>query len=450
MARQLTIAMLYDKTFNHLRHIALKILELERIDWMHINTLTVVGIWLECEHYGEQTASDDSIQADVACTVEYFGQNMRNIVELNLPVSYLGGTGDHIRDSFASMYSDQLQILRAKGSIPLTISNFTRNLVVLELRLDSEAARALPGVCGETLRVLKLDDVPHNFAWHHFRYNIFVGPIVFLRLATLHLSYRDEDTRPTEDNVQKMVALGALNCNQLHFPVLKELLVQNCTPDCDLLYADNGFPDLAKVHLFGLADTIRHCSRLKLGWVGDLVVKIDTRWVDPTQDIHEITNRLLGNICIGRTAALDIGYYWPALDPELVRWAGLTHLKLDTVAYKTFCRLVARLPNLVDFRTSCLELGGTLTNGFAVDESLFLCSDPMLAWGERLAVIGVLRLGNDCSVDAGAYAIQAIIAHAAGLRKLTVPSYLDPLLAVFIGRKKNGFPHFANVEIYSD
>ncbi|KAJ2110408.1 hypothetical protein IW146_005921 [Coemansia sp. RSA 922] len=108
------------------------------------------------------------------------------------------------------------------------------NIRVLELTLDSSAAHVLPSICGETLKVLKLDEVPRNFAWHHFRYDIFDHPTIFDQLTVLHLSYDNNDMPLTEGEVQDKIALGTHNCNQLCFPALSELTIENCTPDCDL------------------------------------------------------------------------------------------------------------------------------------------------------------------------------------------------------------------------
>ncbi|KAJ2869840.1 hypothetical protein GGH93_006032 [Coemansia aciculifera] len=115
---------------------------------------------------------------------------------------------------------------------------------VLELTLDSSAVRVLPDICGETLKVLKLDEVPHNFAWHHFRYDMFDHPIVFRQLTVLHLTFEYEDIAFAEGEIRDRAASGVHCCDQLSFPALKQLYIQNCTPDCDLLYADHPFPEL--------------------------------------------------------------------------------------------------------------------------------------------------------------------------------------------------------------
>ncbi|KAJ2746804.1 hypothetical protein GGI20_001035 [Coemansia sp. BCRC 34301] len=450
LARQLTIDMLYGITPYQLRHIALDILKLDWVDWMHINSLTIVSSSIACGHDNKQAGVDDSIKADFSRTMEYFKQNVRNVVKLDLTEPFLGAMGDLICDYFATIYSGQLQILRAQGSVPLPISQFTQNLVELELTLDLEAACVLPSVCGETLRVLKLVNVPHNFAWYHFRYDIFAHPIVFSRLAILHLFYSYDYTEATEDEVQGKVASGAVNCDQLHFPVLKELGIRNCTPDCDLLYADISFPELERVRLSGTADNLRHCRRLKLGWVGDLHVEIDMQWNELSTDFYDATNHFFSNICIGRTAALDLDLPHHVIRPDLVRWANLTYLEIATVRYETLCKLIAQLPNLSGITTYSLEFDSSLEAGVSVDESLFRSTDPLLAWGERLATITVVRLDDHHAVAAGAYIIQAIIVHANALKKLTVPRSIQPLLAAFIDKRKSRFPHLAKTELASD
>ncbi|KAJ2742893.1 hypothetical protein GGI20_004153 [Coemansia sp. BCRC 34301] len=446
LARQLTIEMASGTTLNHLERIALGILKLDRVDWMNINTLIVVGNSLDCEYYVDESAADDFLPAKVARTMEYFGRNMRNVVELNLADPFIGIIGDLACGNFASTYSGQLQVLRSQGPIPLHVSNFSRNLVVLELTLDSEATCVLPGVCGEALKVLKLADVPHNFAWHHFRYDIFARPIVFPRLSILHLLYKQEYAEPTEDEVQGKVTLGALNCDQLQFPTLKELRIHNCTPDCDLLYADTPFPELEKVRLTVTIKSLFNCKRLKLGWVGDLNVEIDTFENGATTGIHDVTNHLFTNICIGRTATLTIYSRQITINPELVLWANLTSLQVAKVSFETLCKLIARLPNLCNLLAQGLEFGPVLADRFAIDESLFRSTDPMLAWGERLDTVIVSELDDECVEEVGAYGIQAIVLRLGALKKLSVPELVKPLVTAFIKMNKGRFLHLARVD----
>ncbi|KAJ2741370.1 transporter [Coemansia sp. BCRC 34301] len=447
MARRLTIEIVSGTTLNHLSHIALDILKLDRVDWMNINTLTIADKLKVCDHVNKQPVVDDSITAGVARTMEYFGQNMRNVVELNLTMSFSGATRDLIRNGLATLYNWQLQILRSPILTPACFPQFSRSLAVLELKLNSEATRVLPGVCGETLRVLRLANAPRNFAWHHFRYDIFARPIVFPRLVLLHLLYRQEATKPTEDEVQDKVASGTFNCDQLHFPVLKQLHIRNCTPDCDLLYVDTPFPELEKVDLSGAITSLCHCKRLKLGWVGSLKVGVDSRWNSLTTDIHDVTNYFFSSICIGRSATLAIYSNDITIDPELVRWNNLTNLWMVSASYKAFCKLVARLPSLTKFQIQRLELGPVLADGLPVDESLFCCTDPLLAWGERLATVKINEFDKHCSVKASAYGVQAIVFHATALRELLVPSSIHPLLASFIDENKDRFPRLADIRL---
>ncbi|KAJ2441261.1 hypothetical protein GGF42_007353, partial [Coemansia sp. RSA 2424] len=419
-------------TPDYLRYIALDILQLDRVDWMHINTLNFGDYFSSYNFLNKQVVAGESDKAEVARTMQYFGQNVRNIAELNFTGPHLGDMGYVIGDAFASMYGGQLQILRARGSVPLPIPHLSRHIAMLELTLDSSAARALPSICGETLRVLRLNDVPHNFAWHHFRYDVFVRPIFFPQLTILGISYELVDDEPIEEEVQSKVASGALNCDQLCFPVLKKLEINNCTPDCDLLYADTPFLRLEKVDLSGAFDVICHCTRLKFNWVGDLYVYISLLDTNVTTDFYSVTNHFFSSICIGRTAHLDLYGDRDSIDPELIRWANLTNLIIYAVSYETSCKLIARLPNLIGFQTNRLDFGTTLTDTFSIDKSLFLSTDPQLAWGAKLATIKIAELDDSFPIAVNARSIQTLILHACALRVFAIPESITPPVTAFI------------------
>ncbi|KAJ2859900.1 hypothetical protein GGH94_005844 [Coemansia aciculifera] len=242
MARHLTLEWSFCATPENLKYIVVEILKLDRIDWQGINSLTItLADWTtyctQYRHLHNERATTDS--ADI---VQYFSQNLRNVVELNLRYRRYGATEKYLFDGLATHYDQQLQVLRAPGQIPMPISCIARSINVLELTLDSSAARVLPSICSGTLRVLRLDNVPRNFAWHYFRYDIFVRPIVSRQLAILRSTFKYEDTQLTEGEIQDKIGSGAHCCEQLSFPALKELSISNCTPDCDLLYADLPFP----------------------------------------------------------------------------------------------------------------------------------------------------------------------------------------------------------------
>ncbi|KAJ2892314.1 hypothetical protein IWW38_003266 [Coemansia aciculifera] len=435
---------------DHLQHVALDILELDHVDWMHINTLTVSRFYPACEHYAIPVVIDDSVKDKAEHALQFFAQNLRNVLKLDMPEGFSVPIRDFIREELAHMYGGQVQILRATGPLSHPFSELSRTISVLELSLDNEAAQKLPNVCGETLRELKLSKVPQNFAWRRFRYDIFVRPIVFPRLTILHLNYDGLDAELTEDEIQSRVSSGARNCDQLCFPALKELSIYNCSPDCDLLYADTPFPELEKVTLLGSFDSIRHCSRLKLVWVGDLNVRFWTQLDNFTTDVHNVTNALFTNICIGRSAVLDLDAPQLVIDPEAIRWVNLTALSVYTVSYRTLCKLIARLPNLATFKIYSLEFDDMQVGDFYMDESLFCGMDPLLAWGERLVNIRIISLNEVSSLAVRVGGIQALVLQARGLVELGVPSDLVPVIKTFIGINKRQFAHLANIDVLEE
>ncbi|KAJ2738468.1 hypothetical protein GGI20_006270, partial [Coemansia sp. BCRC 34301] len=192
MARRLTMGMTDFATPNDTHYIAFNILRLDHVDWMYVNTLTIIGNLRGCEHSAEPVSLDDQAKAEVAHAVQYFAQKMRGIFKLNMGYTRFGTARDHLCANFMTCYGGQLQILRGRGPIPLSFTHFSRNISVLDITLDSGASCLLPGICGETLQILRIDNVPRNFAWHHFRYDVFSRPIVFRRLVILRIAYETD------------------------------------------------------------------------------------------------------------------------------------------------------------------------------------------------------------------------------------------------------------------
>ncbi|KAJ2748481.1 hypothetical protein GGI19_006097 [Coemansia pectinata] len=431
-----------------LQRIALETLKLDCVDWQRINSLTITGPATAFKYYIGAVAVDDLTSADIMRTMQYFGQNLRNVVELNLAYSNIASMGEYICLCFATVYGGQLQIHRASMSIPCSLVNFSRNIKVLELTLDSSAARVLPSICGETLKMLKLKRVPLNFAWHHFRYDLFSRPIVFRQLTILHLSFEGKEIAYTEVEIQDKMASGARCCDQLCFPALKQLSIEYCTPDCDLLYADLPFRELEKVYLFGNFDNICHCSRLKLSWVGDLRVEIHSSEPGETAEVYKVTNHLFADICIGRTASLLYNIEPFPLDPELIRWANLTKLEVITIDYTTLCKLIAQLPSLTELSVHLLEFGDMVMSSSAEDLSLFISADPMLAWGERLVTLMIIEFDDECPLAVRLDGVQALLMHASALSRLFVSESMESHLTEFIDAYKNRYDHLANIRLY--
>ncbi|KAJ2013346.1 hypothetical protein GGI06_003846, partial [Coemansia sp. S85] len=251
--KQMTMKIPRVLTYSHLQRIVLGVLCLDHVSWPHINTLSFVYPPLFCGHNMEPDAIDEQMLADIERTMRYFGQNMRRIVELNLTREKNENIEDLVYANLASIYCGQLQVLRAAAPVVLNFSYF-RNIAVLDLSLDSTEAPVIPSVCGETLKVLRLYNVPRNFAWHYFRYDFYARPIMFRRLTILHLSY--ERKLATAAEIQSKAASGALNCDQLVFPALIRLTIENCTPDYDLPYAEAPFTELKRIHILGALDDI--------------------------------------------------------------------------------------------------------------------------------------------------------------------------------------------------
>ncbi|KAJ2733694.1 hypothetical protein IW152_002877 [Coemansia sp. BCRC 34962] len=434
--------------YEYLQHIVLGILKLDRVGWPRINMLSITYPPL-CGHSIESVVIDEQTAVDFKRIIQYFGQNMCCVVVLNLSCPTDNNADDLVNSNLVSTYGGQLQVLRIGAPVSFDFPHYFRNIAVLELTLSLGVARGVPSVCGGTLKVLKLYDVPRNFVWRHFRYDLYTGPIVFCRLSILHLFYDYELHIPTVDEMQGKAASGAHSCDQLVFPALKQLDIRNCTPDCDLLYAEAPFAELGSVRVAGLLNEISYCSRLKLVWVRDLHIELDISESDEAVQICNVTNHFFSRICIGQTAILEIGIGRFTLDPELIRWINLTKLGVVSINFKTLCRVIARLPNLTDFEAYFLEFGAATVEGLVVDESLFSSTDPLLAWGAKLATVTVNTLDEDCPLAVNAYGIQSFILNAGALIGLAVPELVEPHVYAFVDTFKDSYPHLANITVYT-
>ncbi|KAJ2825206.1 hypothetical protein GGI24_003225 [Coemansia furcata] len=446
MARRLTIGLPDILTTECLQNIALEILKLDRVDWQHINALTITGGSPDYLYYRYIADIDKASEADIARTVQYFGRNMRNVIEFSLGSVIRSSQWDYFCICLGATFGGQLQIHRASRFSPFRVLNIARNIKVLELSLELLTSSVLTGICGETLSVLKLYDAPRNFAWHHFRYDTFVQPIVFRQLTILHLIYQPEGKALTADEIQEKIALGALNCDQLRFPALRELCIGNCTPDCDLLYADIPFLKLRRVELSGSIDSINHYTRLKLSWVDHLSVAITSSRLDNSTDIYRATNHFFSNVCIGRTASLALSVEWTTSDADQMRWANLTNLTVYTADYTAICKAIGRLPNIRDLSIGTLSFGDMATDSRFADSSLFISADPLLAWAEKLVTVIIPRFSKDSILAIGINGIQEFILHADALKELRIPKLAKQHVATFIDTYKDGYPHLADIK----
>ncbi|KAJ2053983.1 hypothetical protein IW146_001031 [Coemansia sp. RSA 922] len=442
-AMHLTIRLVDHITPECLQTIALEILQLDCVDWQHINALTISGPSTVHEYHLQIADIEEASDEDIAHTMKYFAQNLRNVVELNLAYTMSISRALFLCASFATLYGGQLQIHRASKYILFNSVDFSRNIRVLELALDSTAARVLPSICGETLKVLKLYGVPTNFAWHHFRYDTFDQPIVFHQLTILLLYFDTSGTDLTESEIQDKVVSGAYCCDQLSFPVLRELAISNCTPDCDLLYADLPFPKLKHVRLTGSINSIRHCSRLKLTWVRDLHVTVGPCKLDNATDIYKVTNHFFTDIFIGRTASFTTVVDWFILDPDIMRWTNITILEVGMTDYATACKAIGRLPNLCE-----LTIRKLVTSSYIEDSSLFTSADPLLAWGEKLENLYIYYFEGDCPLADCVGSLQDLILHVGALKKLEVPESSYSFIDRFIGTYADRYPHLANIQLF--
>ncbi|KAJ2812116.1 hypothetical protein GGI24_006722, partial [Coemansia furcata] len=83
MVRRLAIMLGDIITPECLQSIALEILKLDCVDWQYINALVVNGYSGIYRFYDYASDIYKASKSDIARTMQYFGQNMRNVIELD-------------------------------------------------------------------------------------------------------------------------------------------------------------------------------------------------------------------------------------------------------------------------------------------------------------------------------------------------------------------------------
>ncbi|KAJ2072939.1 hypothetical protein GGH13_002348 [Coemansia sp. S155-1] len=116
-------------------------------------------------------------------------------------------------------------------------------------------------------------------------------------------------------------------------------------------------------------------------------------------------------------------------------------LEVDKADFATVCKAIGRLPNLCE-----LTIDKLATNSPIEDSSLFANADPMLAWGERLAVITLGSL-DKCPLEAGIRGIKALLLHAGALEKLEVPHSAKQHVVAIVETHRDRYRHLANVPL---
>ncbi|KAJ2832724.1 hypothetical protein FBU31_002032, partial [Coemansia sp. 'formosensis'] len=86
MAQRLVIDWEDEATIDHLRFIVLDILKLDRVDWQLINTLTIDSRAQTPCRSVQSFSHYEPVVTDVARILQYFRQNLRNIVDLDISI----------------------------------------------------------------------------------------------------------------------------------------------------------------------------------------------------------------------------------------------------------------------------------------------------------------------------------------------------------------------------
>ncbi|KAJ2608309.1 hypothetical protein H4S08_004502 [Coemansia sp. RSA 1365] len=346
---------------------------------------------------------------------------------------------------FINYYKNQLISINA--SIPLAFleSHFISKLTFIDLILSSTATHQLAYICADSLRVLRLYNVLHDFSWRYFQKDMSSDELTFSKLEVLKLDFKD-DAIVCYDNDWAGQPSDNRRIYQLQCPKLKSLVLKNCPPSFGL-FQPFLCTSLTHFDFHGTISTLALCGGLRFGSATELTVEIcKSSAFDDTAEFRRATGWIFNNTGMADIPSKVLNGFKSVLEPNLVMWNLLTNLSLSQVVrFKFMIKLLHRLPNLDTLSIHALKLDNNnlgSANQSHYQEMQQIIAKPLATKLETLLIKFIDRDENGVP-----RVIQTLLIHLKTLRRLQLQAEYTAIAHQFKNSAPYQYPHIIDVAI---
>ncbi|PIA16489.1 hypothetical protein COEREDRAFT_15297 [Coemansia reversa NRRL 1564] len=323
---------------------------------------------------------------------------------------------------FINYYKNQLTNINSNIPLSFLESHFISKLTFIDLTLSSTATHQLPYVCANSLRVLHLYNVPHDFSWRYFQKDMTSDELAFLNLEVLKLDFQD-NAIVWYDSEWTGQPSDTRRIYQLQCPMLKSLVLKNCPPSFGLFQP---FLSTSLTHFdfHGTISALALCGaefRRATGWISN-------------------------NTGVALLPYRPLNGFKFALDPNLTMWGSLTNLGLNqAVMFKFILKLLYRFPSLITFSIHALKLDNN--NLGPASQSHYQEMQHIIAMPLDTKLETLLIKFIDGDENGVARVIQTLLIQLKTLRRLQVQAEYIFVAHRFKDSAPYQYPHIMDVSI---
>ncbi|KAJ1724725.1 hypothetical protein LPJ53_001008 [Coemansia erecta] len=292
----------YSDFFEHVFHI----LQPEKYEWPGVHNL-YINMVADMAEYMNIYADSITVPSESECQqyVDTFHRCMPSVQQLTVHEPY-PEKGVFV-NKLANQYAHQLNYLTSLNPVSLSETKFCTNLTHLNIKLDPDSKPLyLPQLAAAPLQYLSLINVPPQFSWAEF--------------------YDAEGSNIT-----------------FH----KNLWIENCPSDSELLHCQPYFSDMHEVVVEGPVESVALSAEMGLKKQNKLKIYINHASLAQEPLFYTATNQLFSKLDIGRDSCLGIDVGFDRFDVQSILWTGLRKLFVfSSVDVNNFVGLLAALPNL--------------------------------------------------------------------------------------------------------
>ncbi|KAJ2454624.1 hypothetical protein EV183_001372 [Coemansia sp. RSA 2336] len=321
--------------------------------------------------------------------------------------------------------------------IKYSCCQFSTELTSLKLMFDPHGDQLLSRINASSLKYLNLYGISGEFSWHNFGHNAAGLPnkVVFGSLQSLEVAYGHIFF---DEGGDKVIDRNDCHELELHFPVLSNLRILHCPPNCVLLTAGRFPKSLAQATIHGSSCIVPLLSKCTLSQVRQIAVNIHYSDHHDAMELSKSANHVFGNSRYIQNASLYLGRQakLSSFSPSAIYWPNVTRaLIMSPLAVGTLLEALNRLPNLmslVSYRTIMSQIAGAcITHASARSEKC----------GYKLERLGIIYITQECQEHDLETLMTYLLPRMQALTSLNVPSQHVDIFQTIVDQ------HGANINI---